>query len=308
MQTFSATGRVVESEKGLPVPNLTFSLQRMAGQRTEFVNAPVMSDGQGDFVAEGLVPGKYQIYLFQDMNNADLRAEPIIFEIVDQDISNVIFKLGKGASLSGVVVIETDDKAALQKLPQMRLMAFATQQPGGPNTFAQSSSSMVGADGSFRIGGLSGGVINVRLSGSMGAFDLKGYALSRIERDGVPMPKGIEIKDGEQVGGIRIVVAYGNGSIRGVVKFENGSLPASVQVYVRLSKPGENPGALRPSQVDARGNFLMEGIPPGNYELSLNVFGEGTPRLQLPKREVNVQNGVVTEVIFTLDLTPQPKP
>ena len=308
MQTFSASGRVIDSEKGLPVPNITFSLQRLAGQRTEFVNAPVMSDGHGDFVAEGLVAGKYQIYLFPDLGNADRRAEPITFEIVDQDISNVILKLGKGASLSGVVVIETDDKVALQKLPQMRLMAYATPQPGGPNVLGQSSNSMVGADGSFRLGGLPGGVINVRLSGAMGAFDLKGYALSRIERDGVPMPKGIEIKEGEQVGGIRVVVAYGNGSIRGVLKFENGSLPASVQVYVRLAKPGDNPGAIRPSQVDARGNFLMEGIPPGNYELSLNIFGEGTPRLQLPKREVNVQNGVVTDVMLTLDLTPQPKP
>ena len=54
------------------------------------------------------------------------------------------------------------------------------------------------------------------------------------------MPRGIEVKDGEQVGGIRVIVAYGNGSIRGVVKLENGSLPASVQIYVRLAKPGEN--------------------------------------------------------------------
>jgi hypothetical protein len=308
MQTFSASGRVVDSEKGLPVPNITFSLQRLAGQRTEFVNAPVMSDAQGDFVAEGLVAGKYQIYLFPDMSNTDRRAEPITFEIVDQDVSNVIFKLGKGASLSGVVVIETEDKAALQKLPQMRLMAYATPQPGGPNLFGQSSSSMVGADGSFRLGGLPGGVINMRLSGAMGPFDLKGYALSRIERDGVPMPKGIEIKEGEQVGGIRVVVAYGNGSIRGVVKFENGSLPASVQMYVTLGKPGENPGGIRPSQVDARGNFLMEGIPPGNYELSLQMFGQGAPKVQMPKREVNVQNSVVTDVMLTLDLTTQPKP
>lgn len=308
LQTFSASGRVVDSEKGLPVPNLTFSLQRLAGQRAEFANAPVMSDGQGDFVAEGLVPGKYQIFLFQGMSGSDLRAEPITFEIIDQDISNVIFKLGKGASLSGVVVIETEDKAALQKLPQMRLMAYAAPQPGAPNVFGQSSSSMVGADGSFRLGGLPGGVINVRLSGTMGPLDLKGYALSRIERDGVPMPKGIEVKDGEQVGGIRVIVAYGNGSIRGVVKFENGTLPSSVQMYVRLSKPGENPGPIRPNQVDSRGNFLIEGIPPGTYELSLQVFGEGAPKMPQPKREVNVQNGVVTDVMITVDLTTQPKP
>jgi hypothetical protein len=79
-------------------------------------------------------------------------------------------------------------------------------------------------------------------------------------------------------------------------------------MYVTLGKPGENPGGIRPSQVDARGNFLMEGIPPGNYELSLQMFGQGAPKVQMPKREVNVQNSVVTDVMLTLDLTTQPKP
>ena len=35
----------------------------------------------------------------------------------------------------------------------------------------------------------------------MGPFDLKGFAISRIERDGVALPRGLELKDGEQVGG-----------------------------------------------------------------------------------------------------------
>ena len=47
LQTFSASGRVIDSEKGLPVPNIPFSLQRLAGQRAEFVNAPVMSNCAG---------------------------------------------------------------------------------------------------------------------------------------------------------------------------------------------------------------------------------------------------------------------
>ena len=62
--------------------------------------------------------------------------------------------------------------------------------------------------------------------------------------------------------------------------------------------------SLRPSQVDARGNFLMEGIPPGNYEVSLQFFGAGAPQQpRWAKREVSVQNGVVTDVMLTVDLT-----
>jgi Carboxypeptidase regulatory-like domain len=307
LQTFSASGRLVDSEKGLPIPNLAFSFQRLAGQRAEITNLPVTSNSQGEFVAEGLVPGRYQVFLYQDMNRTDLRVDPFTFEVVDQDVSNIVIKLSKGASLSGVVVIESEDKTALQKLTQMRLRAYPVGTAGGTGIVG-SSSTIVAADGSFRLGGLPGGTINVQLSGAAGPFDLKGYTVSRIERDGVPMPRGIEVKDGEQVGGIRVVVAYGNGSIRGVVKMENGSLPAGVQMSVRLVKPGQNL-FIRPSQVDARGSFLMEGIPPGNYELVLQFFGAGAPQ-QPPgnKREVSIQNGVVTDVMFTVDLTTQPRP
>ena len=149
----------------------------------------------------------------------------------------------------------------------------------------------------------------VQLSGAQGSFDLKGFSISRIERDGVAVQRGVEVKEGEQVGGIRVVIAYGNGSIRGVVKLENGSLPTGVQMYVRLGKPGETSPGLRPTQIDARGQFLMEGIPPGNYELRVMFFGAGVPTVPPgSKREVSVQNGVVTDVILTVDLTTQPKP
>ena len=307
LQTFSASGRLVDSEKGLPVPNITFSLQRLSGQRAEFTNQPVASNSQGEFIAEGLVPGRYQVFLFQEPSRTDLRVEPLTFEVVDQDVSNIIIKLAKGASLSGVVVIESEDKTALQKLTHMRLRAYPMAMAGGTGIVG-SSTSTVAADGSFRLGGLPPGTISVQLSGTMGTLDLKGYAISRIERDGVQMPRGIEVKDGEQVAGIRVVVAYGNGSIRGVVKLENGSLPAGVQMLVRLVKPGEN-FFLRPSQVDPRGHFLMEGIPPGTYEVVLQFFGAGAPQ-QPPgaKREVTIQNGVVTDVMLSVDLTTQPKP
>ena len=306
LQTFSASGRLVDSEKGLPVPNVTFSLQRLAGQRAELTNQPVMANSQGEFVAEGLAPGRYQVFLYQEVNNTDLRVDPFTFEVIDQDVNNIIIKFSKGASVTGVVVIETEDKTALQKLTQIRLRAYPRSTVGGTGIVG-ASSSPVAADGSFRLGGLPAGTINVQLTAAAGPFELKGYSIARIERDGVPGPRGIEVKDGEQVGGIRIVVAYGNGSIRGVVKLENGSLPSDVQMFVRIAKPGDA-SFTRPSQVDPRGHFLMEGIPPGNYELTLQFFGVGAPQRPGYKREVSIQNGVVTDVMFTVDLTTQPKP
>ena len=168
LQTFSVSGRVIEAERGLPVPNIHFTLQRFSGPRpAEFINTSLISNAQGDFYTEGLVPGKYQVYLFQEMN-ADLRADTVSFEIIDQNVSDVTVKLTKGASLSGVIVFESEDKAAHQKLLQMRLRAQVAPKPGGPQYFGQSTMSPISPDGSFRLGGLPAGTANVVLTSVMG--------------------------------------------------------------------------------------------------------------------------------------------
>ena len=111
LQTFAATGRVIDGERNLPVPNVRFGVQRILGQRMEYVNTPVASNVQGEFVIEGLLPGKYGINLFPNQGN-EMRAEALNFEIIDQDISGVVVKLVKGASVSGFVVIESEDNDA----------------------------------------------------------------------------------------------------------------------------------------------------------------------------------------------------
>jgi hypothetical protein len=37
----------------------------------------------------------------------------------------------------------------------------------------------------------------------------------RIERDGLPQPRGIELKAGDQINGLKVILSYGTGSIRG---------------------------------------------------------------------------------------------
>ncbi|MBA3442990.1 MAG: hypothetical protein H0T92_24355, partial [Pyrinomonadaceae bacterium] len=60
------------------------------------------------------------------------------------------------------------------------------------------------------------------------------------------------------------------------------------------------------SEVDARGRFIIEGLPSGTYELTLNVRSN-TPTSTLPpqqvKQTVNVTNGTETEATLTLNLT-----
>ena len=295
LQTHSASGRVVD-EKNAPVPGLRFGLQRVTGQRMEFVNTMAVSNSQGDFFIEGLIPGKYGIYIFPNQGE-DARVPSFNFEIVDQDVSGLTLRLTKGGSISGIVTVESEDKTAFEKVTKMQLRAFISVGGG----FGGSSSSPISPDGSFRLPGLSAGNVQIILGSMMGPAP--GFTISRIERDGVAIPRTIEIKDGENITGVRVVVTYGTATLRGVVKLENGTLPEGGSMFVRLGKPGDPAGFSRPWGVDSRGHFVMENISPGLYELSVMVFTQKGETVKTVKREVTVQEAVANEVAITIDMS-----
>ena len=306
VQTFSASGVVID-ENGLPVPALRIGVQRRVGQRIEYVMSSASSNSRGEFVVEGLIPGKYGVYLPQNQNG-DMRAEPVSFDIIEGDVGGLTVKLSKGASLTGFVVLESEDKALFAKLVELQLRAFAMVTVGG-NSFGSSTMTPIGRDGSFRLAGLPGGTISLMLGAVMNPLQSKGFNITRIERDGNALSSRLEIKDGEQLTGVRVIVTYGSATIRGIVKLENGSLPEGGRIFLRLQKVGETTPDYRPSTVDARGHFLIDGLPGGNYELVTTVntgSASGPPRTV--KKEVTLTDGAITDVTITIDMNAPAKP
>jgi hypothetical protein len=307
MQSFAARGKVVDGDTGQPVTSVRLGLEMMIDEQNSFIPATVASNSLGEFRIGNLTPGKYSVVILPQQESA-LRADAVAFEVTDQDVTGLLVKTSKGASLAGTVVLEgADDKTALTKLGQLRVQAYV-QREGLNSGFVQSAP--INADGSFRVGGLGSGIANL----SLGAQDrslLKGFGISRIERDGIVQARTLEIRSGEQITGVRVVVSYGTAIIRGVVKFENGSLPSGAQVVVRLMKPGETSSEMnmRPSQVDSRGHFVIEGVAAGSYELNVSAYIPGLRnREPSARQQINVTDGVVTEVTVTLDLNQNPGP
>ena len=304
VQTYSASGQLVD-ENGRPAPNLRFGLQRVIGQRIEYMNNSAMANSRGEFIVEGLVPGKYAAFLFGNQNS-DLRIEPFSFDVVDHDLTGLTVKLTKGSSITGVVILENGDKAILAKLLQLQLRGVGVVTTGTGATFGSSSMSPLGPDGSFRLSGLPNGTVNFMFAATGNPYPPKEFTISKIERDGIFNPRGLEIKQGEHLTGVRVFVAYGTATIRGVVNVENGSLPQSGRIFVRISKPGEQFSNLRPAIVDERRHFLMEGLPAGTYELNIVVNSPGSSRNI--KREVTVQDGQTMELTIDVDLSEPVKP
>ena len=298
VESFSASGRVIEGEKGQPVANKQLAMQRLVGDVVEYLPQFLSTNGLGEFTAEGLTPGKYQVSLMSELNGA-MRSENTSFDIIDSDVTGITVRVVKGASISGSVVLETDDKRAFANLTQLQIQAYVQPSPGlVTGSFSQAS---IGGDGSFLIGGLPSGTVNVAIS------RMKGYLLSRIERDGVTQARGLEVKEGEQVTGVRVVVNYGTATLRGLVRIENDSLPDGARIFVRLVKPGETLN-IRPPNVDERGHFFVDGLSPGSYEITASIIGGNAKPTRSVKQTVVLEDGVTTDVNITLDLAAGPKP
>lgn len=307
IQTFSVSGRVIDAEKGLPMPNIRFFFQRRSGERFEFSDLSAVSNIQGDFIAEGLQPGKYGITMFGNQDQ-DMRIETLTFDVIDGDVTGLTVRMIKGSSISGVILLEPEDKKAFARLSELQIRAYVTAPSGTAASYGASIFSPIGPDGSFRLPGLSPGQVSFWLTTPLGGPPAKGFAILRTEHNGVVMARGIELKEGDQLTGVRIVLSYGSASIHGTVKLENGALPEGGRMFARLVKPGTPPAQIASSPVDARNQFLLEGVAPGLYEVVVLVFSPNTRNQVTSKREISVQDGVVNQVSVTVDMTPQPQP
>jgi Carboxypeptidase regulatory-like domain len=302
---YSAQGRIVDGRTGQPVPNVRYGVSYFMGEHGRgSMTTGAVSNTEGEFKLDDLSPGKYAVY-FEVSPQDDFRAEPVRFEVIDQDITGLIARTSKGATVSGVVVLEgTHDKSVLDKLRNIHVFAGVVeeQMPAG-----DAQSSAIEQDGGFRVRALKGGLLAFSISGQ-GRFQI-----SRIERDGIVYPKGIRINDGEQVSGVRIILNYGSGTVRGIFKLEGGTLPQNAVMGVTLRRLGEEQDSLNSiagsAQVDARGQFFMEGLIPGTYEMTAAVYivsaRSATP-IRSTKQQVVVTDGGVTNVMVTLNLDSPP--
>jgi hypothetical protein len=269
-----------------------------------YIGAPTNS--RGEFRIEGIEPGRYGVTLASDFEATTVYSDPTYFEVTDGDVSNLEVKATRGNTISGVVVTDgVTNKEVLAQLTSMRVTARVSSVTN-PQTF-NSGSSMISGDGSFSINGLRPGKAAMYIS-SVGNPGVRGLLIAKVEREGVDVTRTLEIKAGQPLSDLRVILVYGTGTIRGTVKFENGAPPSISRVYVSARREGAvttNYGG----QLDSRGRFVLTNLPAGTYEVILNLgFPTGpTPPQQRPpqpKQFVTVAEDAEAEVTFTVDLKP----
>jgi len=266
------------------------------------------SDANGVFQIS-LPPGKY--LLFGGWSNGDYFTDPAPIEVDDKDVSGVEIKARRGATISGVVMMEgAYDRAVLERLPSLILFARRRSDDFGHMI---SRSARINPDGGFRINGMPPGKITFSLSGQLGANK---FSILRIERGGVSQGSQIEVGAGEQANDLRVVLVYGVAAIRGQLKIIGGAAPSDIVVNAYVKKVGGDEAANFGTQVDSSGQFIIEGLTAGEYELRLSYSLRNYPaetdtkirqtflqQLSQAKQTVSVGATGVAKVTFTIDLS-----
>src|SRR5215475_11587155 len=309
-RVYLVSGRIVDAETGQPVTMMQVGLGKVMEDGRSGGMAPTASrsDANGGFQIS-LPPGKYS--LFGGWSNGDYFTDPATIEVGDKDVSGVEIKARRGATISGVVMMEgAYDRAVLAKLPSLTLSARRRSDDFGRTI---SRSARINPDGGFRISGLPPGQITFSLSGQLMPNK---FTILRIERGGVSQGSQIEVGAGEQTHDLRVVLAYSVAAIQGQLKIIGGAAPSDIVVHAYLKKVGGDESANFGSQVDASGQFIIEGLAAGEYELRLSYSQRNNPaetdpqirqkflqQLFQSKQMVSVGPTGVTKVTFTFDLS-----
>jgi len=257
-----------------------------------------------------VAPNRYRAVAFiidYNMRSGSVPAivDEIKFEVVDRDVSGLELKAARGATISGVVAVEgSNDPALRAKLAQVNLYALGgggairvNNRPEGNGT--------ISPNGTFKLSNVLPGKVRL-VVGFRGPIR---FALLRVEHNGAEV-KAFDVNSGDQITGVRLIFAYGNGVIAGRVEVKGGSLPADVRMKAYYRRLGASAALESPKsiEVDGRGQFLFEGLTQGTYRLFLD-FPSGAGGYYLPtvEQDLSVAGEGRHDVTFVVDLASKGK-
>jgi hypothetical protein len=302
---FAVTGRVIDAESRSPVTTGFVLFRRLGNDRTarpgEIVfdadgpgMAPVGS--KGEFKLTSVASGRYEIEanalaagLLGGGNQ--YYSDKLEIEVNGADLSGIEVKTHRGATISGTLVMDDSAGPAGEPLSDL-IVHFAGNEAAGAK---------VSADGSFSVGGLRAGTFSLNVQALLGSST---YYVRRIERDGVDQGRTIEVQANQQISGLRTVIVRGDRVIRGRIVLQGGALPRGGALTLRATSVTLD--ETFEAVADAKGNFTIEDLPPGDYEVEALFWdsahlGEGERKVVSTKQRVSLTSESAAEITFYLD-------
>ena len=305
--TYRASGRVIEAETGKPIANaIIMSMSTSSdssGAAMSRTTQTGLSNDKGEFRIDNVMPGKHSAIATLGLDGqSDLYADKVDFEIKGGDVTGLVIKAHRGLVVSGVAVVEgASEAAAADALSQTELFAYTMSEDTQGPSYGRSK---VNPDGTFQLRGLRPGKAQIIVRPFPTERKL---VLTRIERGGIEQKEFVELAPGQQVTDLRVVLTYASASIRGQVKVEGGTIEKGAYLMVAAYNADQHNGpAGHESEVDANGQFVFEGLIPGEYRLTLTLVSPPSKRNGGPQtvnQNVTVTANAETQVTLVLDLS-----
>src|SRR5262245_2072976 len=308
-KTCAASGRLTDAANGKPVPGAYIECQPLDGDN-ERMNMIQQSDefrttgSDGGFRLAGLRPGQYRLSVRPVREDGiEWYSDDLTIEVADEDVSGIELKAHRGASISGLVTVEgANDPKLFGPGADAYVYANSRNSEGRSGEIAGCK---IAPNGGFRLNGLRPG--EYQLNAAIQGPSRKRLAIQRVEVAGQPLRGVIELSEEQSISDARIVMVYADGVVSGRLKFQNGEPPKNVCFYVSTDRKGECDECRTNfySQVSAGGQYMLEGLPPGEYELTLHSHfcGAGThPGISPVTQAISVVNGVEARADFVVDL------
>ncbi|HXG54141.1 MAG TPA: carboxypeptidase-like regulatory domain-containing protein, partial [Vicinamibacterales bacterium] len=285
------TGSVIGSD-GRPVEGAMINVvPRNASEISFNPLGQGRSDKSGNFTLPSVAPGDYTLRAtgFKMAMSGGEGGDQMVFTtrinmggdgqtefgsvplaVTGEDIANVMVVTSKGSSATGRVTWEGGSKPA--STPTLRISALATDTDG-PRMMGTGGASVT-AEGTFEIKGLAGARV-IRPVGLP-----QGWVLKAVRLNGQDISDtGIDVKPGEPVSGLEVVLTSKTTEVNGTVKANNQ--PANdytVVIFAEDSQKWTVPmtrhiTGARPNQ---EGRFQVKNMPAGSYyAVALDYIAQG---------------------------------
>ena len=222
----------------------------------------------GKWSISGITPGEYELTaqaidlesLAQSVTTAGMPAVESITEritVTGEDLPSITLMTAAGGKAQGVVKFEGSEPPSAPPS-----MANVTAFDSVPGSLALGGSSVIKTDWTFELTGLSGKRL-IRVNGLP-----QGWTLKSVTLEGADVTDSFEVKPGESISGLEILVTRNTSELSGTVENAKGTAVGDYVVVVFASDSarwGYQSRYVRVARPDQTGRFVITGLPAGSY-------------------------------------------
>jgi 5-hydroxyisourate hydrolase-like protein (transthyretin family) len=316
---FGISGKIVKKGSNEPLGNFSVGFIKIS-ERDELVaeynsSTPATSNKAGEWSLKSLPAGKYRISISQGyVYNSDKDAEknqakyPTMtkeIEITDKNLADLNFEVPVESSISGTIVVEGGRE--VPAAAQVYAVDEESKQLSPPDydySRTQTKNSQPVKEKAFRIGKLGEG--KYRLV----SFNNPDYYLKSATLGGKDLLNSpVEIKEGEELKGVRIVLSANMATVKGKVAGYDGKEDAFVVMIGANAVFGQYQTKTFSAKLALSGDFELKAAP-GEYTIII-ATAKNRPQTQAEAKEwfdklvrdgqkITVKDGEITNVSLSM--------